>query len=121
MIIVDSSIWIDHFRRPNAALIEAAVGGRLLQHPLITLELALGSIPQRDPTLGKLQRLPQPTVLSDDQMLEFVDEFELARSGIGPIDASVLASAARTEKAKLWTRDKRLGVQAERLGLNFAP
>lgn len=121
MIIIDSSIWIDHFRRPNTGLIDAAERGQLLQHPLITLELALGSIPQRDATLSNLQRLPRPTVLSDDQMLEFVDEFELAGSGIGPIDASVLASAARTDRAKLWTRDKRLEIQAERLGLNFTP
>ena len=119
MIIVDSSIWIDHFRRPNPLLIESAIGGLLLQHPLVTLELALGLIPEREATLYKLRRLPRPTMVEGERLLEFIEVSKLAGTGIGPIDVSILASAVRTEHAKLWTRDKRLGVQAEHFGVDY--
>lgn len=117
MILVDTSIWIDHFRHgdtPLAALLDTQ---RVLTHPFVIGELALGTLQQRDIILSALQDLPQASVASDSEILHFIGDQSLFGLGIGYIDAHLLASARLTPDTTLWTRDKRLFAVAARLSL----
>ncbi len=119
MILVDSSVWIDHFRKGDAALSRALGEMMVAQHPFVTAELALGSLAQRGGTLAALNDLPQLLILAQADVLAFVEQHTLYATGIGLIDAHLLVSVATTDCLHLWTRDKRLLVQAERLGLRL--
>lgn len=117
MILVDSSVWIDHLRSNDTALAGLLVGGLVLTHPFIIGELAMGSLRQRDVILNALRDLPQAVVASDDEVLGFIGRYTLFGLGIGYVDAHLLAAAALTAGASLWTRDKRLRDAAKRVGL----
>lgn len=121
MILVDSSIWIDHLRSANAVLAVALTEGRVVQHPFVTAELALGSLARRDRFVGMLGLLPPAPVVEHAMLLGFVTEHRLFGTGLGMVDAHLLASATQGEGARLWTTDKRLGEQADRLGLSYQP
>lgn len=117
MILVDTSVWIDHFRRHDATLAALLDGGRVLTHPFIIGELALGALNQRDVILSSMRDLPTALVASDAEVMDFVAAQALHGRGVGYIDAHLLASARLTPNASLWTRDKRLRTVAERLSL----
>jgi predicted nucleic acid-binding protein len=117
MILVDSSVWIDHLRATEHDLVIALSERRVLQHPMVTLELALGAIPDRNRLITMLRRLPQAPLLDEIALLDYVEEAELPGSGIGLVDAHLLASAACVDGVSLWTRDRRLRQQSDRLGL----
>jgi predicted nucleic acid-binding protein len=117
VILVDTSVWIDHLRRGDAVLVERLNAGLVFTHPFVIGELALGVLHQRRVVLDLLQGLPQATVASDDEVLAFIERHALAGLGVGYIDAHLLAAARLTPNASLWTRDKRLALAAERLGL----
>ncbi len=117
MILVDTSIWIDHFRRQNTVLTDLLAGRLVLTHPLVIGELAMGTIKQRDVVLGRMERLRQATVASDREMLRFIGQHMLFGLGIGYLDAHLLAAARLTHGASLWTRDKRLDAAAQRLSV----
>lgn len=121
MILVDSSIWIDHLRSANAALAVALAEGGVVQHPFVTAELALGSLAQRDRFVGMLGLLPPAPVVDQTMLLGFVTEQRLFGTGLGMVDAHLLASATHGEGARLWTNDRRLAEQADRLGLSYRP
>jgi len=121
MILVDSSVWIDHLRSGDAILSGLLGGGQVLAHPFIIGELAMGSLRQRDVILNALRDLPQTSVASDDEVLGFIDRQRLFGLGIGYVDAHLLAAARLTAGASLWTRDKRLHDIAERMGLAAEP
>lgn len=120
MIIVDTSVWADHFRVRDAELVETMTSGRILQHPYVTAELALGNPSDRRAMIAVLGSFPQIAPQSFEPFIEFAERFSLGGTGIGFVDANLLASAAASQ-AKVWTRDKRLAAQAERLGLGCAP
>jgi len=107
MILVDTSVWVDHFRRSNDQLISLLDAGQVLTHPFVIGELALGSLRQRRVILQSLQDLPQATHAADTEVLAFIERYEIAGMGIGYIDIHLLVSAILTS-ARLWTRDKRL-------------
>jgi predicted nucleic acid-binding protein len=117
VILVDSSVWVDHLRRRDAALARLLENGRVLAHPFVTGELALGNLKKRATILADLQALPQAVVAHDEEVLRFIDQHTLYGLGIGYIDAHLLASVRLTAEGSLWTRDKRLHAAAERLGL----
>lgn len=120
MILVDTSIWIDHWRSADERLTRLLEAGQVLVHPLVVGELALGNLLHRDQVLAALQDLPQATTATDAEVLCFIDQATLAGSGIGYIDAHLLATVRLTPGAQLWTRDKRLLSAAVRLGLVYA-
>lgn len=120
MILADSSVWIDHLRKPTALLTSLLNERRLVMHPFVSGEVALGSIARRAQVLGVLTSLEQTEPIAPDALLDFIEEAELSAKGIGYVDAHLLASTRR-EGAKLWTRDKRLAAEAERLGLAYVP
>ena len=117
MILVETSIWVDHLRSSDAALTGLLERGSVLIHPFVIGELALGVLRQREVILGALRNLPVVTVATDDEVLHFIDDGSLAGLGIGYIDVHLLAATRLTEGASFWTRDKRLAVVAGRLSL----
>jgi predicted nucleic acid-binding protein len=119
MILVDTSIWIDHLRHGNAELARLLNSGQVLTHRLVIGELALGSLQNRNIVLGTLQNLPKVTHASDEEVLRFIESQSFFGTGIGYIDAHLLAAVLLTPGTMLWTRDKRLLVVSVRLGLNM--
>ncbi len=118
MILVDTSVWIDHFRNKNHTLVELLQNGSVQTHPYVIGELACGSIASREKILTLLQALPQSQVLSQTEFLYFVNSKHLMGKGIGFIDIHLLASAALAGSL-LWTIDKKLNDIAAGFKLNF--
>ena len=121
MILVDTSIWIQHLREGNAALRRLLEQGQVLSHPFVIGELALGNLKQRDLVLGALEDLPKAAVARDDEVLHYISHRALAGLGVGYVDAHLLAAVELTPAALLWTRDKRLAGLAARISVAFQP
>ena len=117
MILVDTSVWVDHLRAGNDRLTALLTRGEVLGHPFVTGELALGDLRRRDAVLSDLRDLPQAVVASDEEVLYFIDHQMLFGRGIGYVDAHLLAATRLTAPAKLWTRDQRLQAVAVALSL----
>jgi predicted nucleic acid-binding protein len=121
VILVDSSVWVDHLRDGDETLARLLDDGRVIAHPFVVGELALGNLRQRELILTALQDLPQAVVASDIEVLRFINQQALYGLGIGYVDAHLLASARLTAGGSLWTRDKRLQAVADRLGVAAVP
>jgi predicted nucleic acid-binding protein len=119
-MLVDTSVWIDHFRRGDPALIALLMGDEVECHPFIIGELACGSLHRRSEVLSLLRSLPHVPVASHDEVLAFVERHRLIGRGIGWIDAHLLASASLA-RSLVWTRDKRLFGTARMLGISAQP
>ena len=117
MILVDTSIWIDHFRDSDQRLIELLDAELVRMHPWVVGELACGNLANRANTLYLLRSLPRVAVASDDELLFFIEKQGIAGKGVGYLDMHLLAAAALSN-LKIWTRDRRLCQVAEPLGLN---
>jgi predicted nucleic acid-binding protein len=118
VILVDTSVWIDHLRKPEPRLIAALEAGQALTHPFVG-ELACGNLKNRVELLSLLLDLPRAPVATEAEALDFIDRRELMGRGIGYLDVHLLASAALAGTARLWTRDKRLAAVAEGFQLKF--
>ena len=116
MVIVDTSVWVDHLRRKNARLIDVLQQQHILQHPYVTGELALGQLQQRTKILGYLDALPEAPLANNAELRQLIEEQEIFALGIGLIDAHLLASAMLA-RASLWTLDKKLVQIARAMGL----
>jgi len=117
LIIVDTSVWIDHLKAGDARLVELLGRGRVLAHPFVTGELALGSLHQRAAVLGALNDLPQALVAREDEVMTFIETQKLYGTVIGYVDAHLLTAARLTPGVTLWTRDRRLREASARLQL----
>lgn len=115
-VLVDTSVWIGHFRRSNAALVRRLERGEVLGHLFVIGELACGGLVNRAEILARLHDLPRAEAARHVEVLRFVDMHGLAGSGIGWIDAHLLA-AARLSGAALWTGDRALAAVAADLGM----
>jgi hypothetical protein len=120
VILVDTSVWIDHLRRGDASLSSLLTNRQVLAHPAVVGEIALGSLGNRKEILSLLANLPQAVQASHDEVMAYVDAHALFGLGIGYVDAHLLASTALTTGSSLWTRDKRLRAAASSLG-SLAP
>jgi predicted nucleic acid-binding protein len=118
VILVDTAIWIDHFRSADATLVDLLNSGRVMTHPFIVGELALGQLRRREAVLTELTNLPATQRVNDDEVLRFVERHALYGQGIGFVDAHLLASVRLTAGASLWTRDARLDKVARKLDLS---
>jgi predicted nucleic acid-binding protein len=118
VILADTSVWIDHLRKGEPALADILLRSQTLIHPFILGELALGSLKRRESVLGALANLPQSAVATDAEVLRAIDQWKLSGTGIGYMEAHLLAATALTPDTELWTRDKRLREVAERLSLH---
>src|SRR5271165_1256787 len=103
MILVDTSIWVDHLRASDRMLTILLNSGQVLSHPFVIGELALGSLRQRNLVLAALQNLPRSNVATDLEVLHFIDRHVLWGLGIGYIDAHLLAAAQLTAATAIWT------------------
>ena len=117
MWLVDSSVWIDHLRGANAVLQGRLDSGEVLGHPLVTGEIALGSIAQRSLVLQLLRQLPQAPEATHEQVLDLVERERLYGLGLGYVDAHLLAATLLQPETLLWTGDRRLLDAARRLGV----
>lgn len=117
MIIVDSSVWIDHLRAAEPHMDEIVQQQLVRLHPFVLAEIALGNPPYRKKLLGNLSRLLPAPVATVEEMLLLVEREALYGLGLGFVDVHLLASAKLSPGATIWTRDKRLKAVAERLGL----
>jgi predicted nucleic acid-binding protein len=120
VILVDTSIWIDHWRNSDLRMTSLLEAGEVLVHPFVVGELSLGNLLNRQQVLAMLQDLPQATTATDVEVMGFIDQAALAGSGIGYIDAHLLAAVRLMPGAQLWTRDKRLLATGVRLSLACA-
>jgi predicted nucleic acid-binding protein len=120
VILVDTSVWVDHLRSNNMDLAAMLGAGMVLAHPFVIGELALGSLRQRKAVLTALADLPHADIATDAEVLTFVDRHALFERGIGYVDAHLLAAVRLTAGAKLWTNDRRLHGVAGALGLATA-
>jgi predicted nucleic acid-binding protein len=107
MILVDTSVWIDHFRKGNAKLEGLLINNEVMLHPFIIGELACGSIKNRKEILALLNELPQVAVAEHQEVLRLIEDRKLFGKGIGLIDAHLIASAL-ISKVELLTMDKPL-------------
>ena len=112
MILVDTSVWIDHLRATESTLVNALARDDVTCHPLVIQELALGSIKNRDAVLASLGRLTQSPTLKHDELLTLVSAHALWGQGLSPVDAHLLGSVLLSPGTRLWTRDKALKATA---------
>ena len=117
MVLVDTSVWIDHFRKHDDVLAELLIKNNVLTHPFVRGELALGNLRQRDIILNLLDNLPQASVAYSEEINFFIEKNALFGLGIGLIDVHLLASTQIAQNTKLWTRDKKLMAAAMQLNL----
>mgnify|MGYP003515500237 FL=1 len=119
-VLVDTSVWVGHFRRANPVLRSLLENDRVLCHPLIVLELACGTPPApRERTLGDLKLLRQAKVATTEGVLSLIETERLFDPGCGAIDIALLASVLLTPNARLWTADRNLEALAARLDVAF--
>lgn len=116
-LLVDTSVWVDHFRRRNDELVRWLMQDAVLTHPWVLGELACGTPPARAQTLADLAALQPAKVATVDEVIAFVEREKLYGLGCGLVDLGLLASTLITPGARLWTLDKRLASLAERLGV----
>jgi predicted nucleic acid-binding protein len=117
MILADTSIWIDHFRRSDLRLARLLDRGDVVMHPFVLGELALGYVPRIAEMIEDLRTLPKAIVADTDEVLKFIAHRKLSGSGIGYVDAHLLAAVALAPETFLWTGDKRLHTAAQSLSL----
>lgn len=120
MILVDTSVWIGHLRSADAELRSRLEAGEVLAHPVVIGEIALGRTGRHPVLHRELALLPHAQVATDAEVLSLVERHHLAGSGIGWVDAHLVASSLITRGARLWTRDRRLTAVAARLDVTHA-
>lgn len=119
-VLVDTSVWVAHFRAAVPPLQDLLAQDLVLSHPLVRAELACGSPPApRKQTLGALQLLAQAREATVDEVVDFIEREALYGLGCGLVDLSLLASTLITPGARLWTLDRRLAALAARFGVEF--
>ena len=118
MVLVDTSVWIDHLRKNDKHLQLLLIDGEVVCHPLIIGELVCGNLKNRKEIIGLLQALPMSPEIDFEEYLYFVEEHKLFGKGIGYIDIQLLASA-KLSQTSLWTSDKRLKAIAVEFGINY--
>lgn len=120
MILVDTSVWISHFRRSDRHLSELLRNGLVFCHLLVIGELACGNLKNRADILALVRALPQGAIAESAEILAFIENELLMGTGIGIVDVYLLASC-RLSRTRLWTADKNLKRAAARLGLDYRP
>jgi hypothetical protein len=118
MVLVDTSLWVSHLQSGNGRLRELLEEGKVISHPFIIGELALGNLKNRQEILSLLMSLPAAVIAVHDEVLQFIEEQRLIGLGLGYVDVHLLA-AARLTPVPLWTNDKRLKEAAIRLQIDF--
>ena len=117
MLLVDSSVWVRRIPATDDVLASLLNANRVLMHPFVIGELALGHLPRRAAFLERLHNLPKAMMASDAEVLRLIEQQNLVGAGIGYVDAHLLAATRLTLGAKFWALDKRLSAVADYLRL----
>jgi predicted nucleic acid-binding protein len=118
MVLVDTSIWINHLRDGDKLLEELLINGEVVCHSFIIGELACGNLKNRKEIISLLQSLPMAFSIEPEEFLYFIEQHRLNGKGLGFVDIHLIASA-KLDQIKFWTDDKRLRKVAVELGLNY--
>lgn len=121
MVLIDTSVWVDHLRVRNEILLQLLIDQNALMHPFVVGEVALGTLRRRKDILKMFGELPQAQVASPFEVLRLIEVQQLFGIGVGYVDVHLLASVRLTPYGKLWTRDKRLAAAARKMGVTLAP
>lgn len=119
MIMADTSVWVNHFRTASPRLEQVLIDRLVLMHPFVLGELACGNLSRRSSVLGDLHKLPSAVMAGHGEVLSFIEQHRLFGTGIGWIDAHLLASA-RLSNCRLWTLDARLRETAVKFKLGYS-
>jgi predicted nucleic acid-binding protein len=119
LILVDTSVWVDHLRRGDPGLVDLLERSIVMMHPFVVGEIACGTLHNRESILELLQDLPNAAMAEDNEVLRFIESHVLHGKGIGYVDVHLLASVALTEGARIWTRDKKLRLVAQMIGCAY--
>ncbi|MGC8493304.1 MAG: type II toxin-antitoxin system VapC family toxin [Syntrophobacteraceae bacterium] len=118
MILVDTSVWVSHFRTGEIGLTELLNEGRVVCHSFIIGELACGNLKNRSGILSLFGALPMAVEAGHEEVMEFIESRRLMGKGLGYVDAHLLASAVLSD-IPLWTFDKRLMGAASKLNKRY--
>ena len=118
MVLVDTSVWISHFRRGSSQLQDLLKEGKVVCHPFIFGELACGNLNNRQEILALLDALPKTVQAEHEEVLYFIEQHQLMGKGLGYIDTHLLAST-QLSGIYLWTLDNNLKDAADELNLSF--
>jgi predicted nucleic acid-binding protein len=118
MVLVDTSVWVSHFRDGNAGLEKLLNDGEVVCHPFIVGELACGNLKNRNEILTSLQSLPMTILAEDGEVLKFIENHQFMGKGLGYIDVHLIAVAELTD-VPLWTFDKILDKITKKIGINY--
>lgn len=120
MVLVDTSVWVRHFREGDSDLEQLLNNGQVMCHPYIVGELACSNMKNRREVLSLLQLLPLATLAKHEEILQFIELNHLMGKGLGYIDLHLSASAVLT-RVPVWSHDKKLNEANERLGIRYEP
>ena len=118
VVLADTSIWVDHFRQKDRHLEVLLNETVIAVHPYTIAELSLGHLKNRREILSLMRALPQATLVSQEELMHFIEHRHLTGSGIGFVDAHLLASV-QLMRGLLWTGDKPLRLAADKLDLSY--
>ena len=121
LILVDTSIWVDHISRPISHLKRLIADGEAVVHPFVLAEIALGNLADWQRRIDGFRILPSSEPLPNDAVLRAIRDLSLQGSGLGFVDAHLLAWAVSEQGRQLWTRDRRLRERAEAAGVAWHP
>ena len=119
MILVDTQVWIHHFRTPNPSLEQHLSAGELVMHSMVIGELVCGSLRDRVATIAMLNAIPKIRELTNENVITRIENDALSGRGIGFVDAHLLCAVRAREGARLWTRDRGLNGIAAELGVAY--
>ena len=117
VILVDTSVWVDHLNRPDSDLLRLIADERCLLHPYVLAEIALGNLAGWPQVVRKLQAFRTVEPLGAAELLDLIARFDLQGSGLGFVDAHLLGSTVSLPETRIWSRDRRLAARAEALGV----
>ena len=120
-VLVDTSVWVGHFKQRNEHLVALLEGGMVVCHPFVVVEVACGTPPSRQAVISMLGKLESTSVATTDELLEIIERRDLRGRGCGLVDISLLAGALLGQQTLLWTLDKRLESLATELGRSYRP
>ena len=120
-VLVDTSVWVSHFKQRDARLVALLEAGLVVCHPYVVVEVACGTPPRRSEIIDMLSEMERVSVASPDELLALLHRRALFGRGCGFVDVSLLASALLSDQTLLWTLDKRLEAVATELGRDYRP
>ena len=120
-VLVDTSVWVGHFRQRDEHLVTLLEAGLVVCHPYVVVEVACGTPPHRHAVIDLLRALERVPVATAEELLQLIERRALRGRGCGFVDIGLLASALLGERTLLWTRDRRLHAVALELGRAWGP